>query len=535
MNKLTDRLEVFAHFLYSVRGWRRRASLFGLGVLLAASMPPIYALPLMVVAFSGMLWAMQGRTIRQRFFDGWWFGWGFYIAGTYWIAISLLTDVGKFGWLIPFTVLGLTGALAIFAAFACMLTALLRPTPYAQWLGLAGFWALVDYSRGHILTGFPWNLPASALAFSDTLLQPLSILGAYGYSWVVVLIAASGFLVVQAEGFARRGVFAMLGMWALLGVMFAGGHLRLAGALNPDEAGYFVPDVKLRLVQANISQPHKWNPALQMRGLQEHIQLSLLSEGLDDITHVIWPETAIPYVLADDSKLLGLVATVAPASGGLITGALRTIGEGDDWEIFNSLVAIGQDGKIHGSYDKHHLVPFGEFVPLRWLLPIEKITPGLRDFSRGKGPATLTINGAPPFSPLICYEAIFPDEVVAPGSPRPQWMLNITNDAWFGQSSGPYQHFVATRMRAVEQGMPLVRVANTGISGVVDAYGRVIAMLPLSVKTYLDSRLPVALPQTSYGQIGDWPTLLLMIVTVLAGYCRKRSIQKPKINVDKAS
>lgn len=505
--------------LASLAGWRRRFVLLAFGGCAALAMPPVYALPLLMVAYVGLQWVLNAAmTRRQRFWAGWWFGWGFFIAGNYWIAISMTVDVAQFGWLIPFTVFGLTAALAIFFGLAALLAGEVRAhtaLPRAVWF--ACVMAAMEWVRGHILTGFPWNLPVYALSFSDAAVQPAYVLGAYGLSLLVLLAACLPAALVCPQAVHGRlsghGIGAMSASWLLLAAAVMLGALRLYAADLTPRGERTVPDVKLRLVQANIEQHHKWEPATQMRGLQEHIQLSLLSQGLDDVTHIIWPETAVPYVFSERSRMSALLSPVAPSKGALVTGTMRAQGEGGSQQFFNSLVVLRSDGEIAASYDKHRLVPFGEFVPLRFMIPV-----GTTDFSRGPGPRTLDIPAAPGASPLICYEAIFPSIAVDPLQ-RPGWLLNITNDAWFGRSSGPYQHFAMSRLRAVEQGLPLVRVANTGITAATDAYGRVIGFIPLEQKGILDVPLYKALPPTPYAHYGDvlFAALLLIFMGISFG------------------
>ena len=290
----------------------------------------------------------------------------------------------------------------------------------------------------------------------------------------------------------------------------SGGALRLAGAGTGTIDG-----VRLRLVQANVAQHHKWKPELREALFKRHLQLSA-QDGVEGITHIIWPETAIPYFIADDPLRRQAIAAVVPRDGLVISGALRkSAGEAESVDLWNSVYAIDDQGRIVGSYDKFHLVPFGEYVPFRQVLTFAKITYGAIDFSAGPGPRTLRLPGLPPVSPLICYEAIFPHQVVDRDD-RPKWLLNVTNDAWFGLSSGPFQHFASARVRAVEQGLPLVRAANTGISGVVDAYGRVTARLGLGHAGVVDATLPVALDGlTPYARWGD-ATLLALLAFVAA-------------------
>lgn len=460
-------------------GWRRSALAFTLGVCATAALPPFFLFPMLIPAFAGLLWLVANAPSgRRAAWDGWWWGLGHFTTGLYWFCIALLTDPEKFAWLIPFTLIGLNGLFALFPAFATFIFYRLRTRGLMVPLMFAVIWTLVEYLRGHILTGFPWNLAGYAFAITDASAQGAAYIGAYGLTFVAVLAACA-----PALWRAPRGRAFTLACWFGIGLMTAGGAWRLSHAQVD-----FVEGVKLRLVQANIAQHHKWDPARQMQAIDTYIRLSR-APGYNDITHIIWPETAVPFVLDSGSPLLPLLRNVAPPQGALLTGTLRSEGEGEDWQIWNSMIAITRGQGIATSYDKHHLVPFGEFVPLRGLLPVEKITPGQKDFSRGPGPATLTLPGAPPVSPLICYEVIFPGEVIARSAP-PEWMLNITNDAWFGNSTGPYQHFHMARMRAIEEGIPLVRAANTGISAVIDSYGRTVAVLPLGVQGYLDSPLP---------------------------------------------
>jgi apolipoprotein N-acyltransferase len=235
----------------------------------------------------------------------------------------------------------------------------------------------------------------------------------------------------------------------------------------------------------------------------------------DDITHIIWSETAITYSLANDSALRRALARIVPPGGLLLSGAMRRSGNGGQMRIWNSLHALNPSGQIRGTYDKFHLVPFGEYVPFRSLFSFSKLTQGRTDFSSGPGLRTLELAGLPPVGPLICYEVIFPGRVTEPGK-RPAWLLNVTNDAWFGTSSGPYQHFASVRLRTVEEGLPAVRVANTGISAVIDSYGRVLDRLGLNRAGVIDSPLPrPAEVRTLYSRIGNWviPILIAIFAT----------------------
>ena len=300
--------------------------------------------------------------------------------------------------------------------------------------------------------------------------------------------------------------------WTLLVVAYCGGSVRLAYASSS-----IVPGVVLRLVQPNIAQHHKWQHDLRAAQFTKHLKLSTTASSIRP-THVIWAETATPFVLANDAARRRMMAKVVPDGGYLLTGTIRTKkNRMGNFQVWNSLQAVGRDARVVATYDKFHLVPFGEYVPLHSIIGLAKLTVGDTDFPPGPGPHSLKLAGLPPEGPLICYEAIFPGQVVRPDD-RPEWLLNITNDAWFGISSGPYQHFASARIRAVEEGLPLVRVANTGISGVVDAYGRVKARLGLGREGIVDATLPVPISSlTPFARWGNSITWIAVIAVFLIG------------------
>jgi apolipoprotein N-acyltransferase len=293
----------------------------------------------------------------------------------------------------------------------------------------------------------------------------------------------------------------MLACLVPLAGVYAYGTLRLSDASNT-----FVPDVRLRIVQAAIDQRQKSSSNLREANVARHLALSVDTPGFESVTHTIWPETAVPFLLEYYQDWRLAVSAAAPSGGVLITGALRGRIEAETLTaLWNSLIAVGPGGAIVGTSDKFHLVPFGEYVPLRRFLPfLNKITSGDTDFSAAPGPKTMRLPGLPPVGTLICYEVIFPGAVLDRAD-RPEWLINLTNDGWFGISTGPYQHFAAARLRSVEEGVPLVRAANTGISAVIDPYGRVVDSLGLGRSGVLDASLPRPLPDlTLYARFGDW-------------------------------
>ena len=478
-------------------GWRRWALAWLLGAIAAGAMPPFSVSPLLLISFSGLVWLLDGcGGWRGAARDGWWFGFGFLVAGLYWISNALLVDAARFGWLVPFAVLGLPAFLAIFSAAGTALARTMWVPGPMRVVALAAGWTVAEAARGHWFTGFPWNLAGYTFAWSLPLLQASSVIGVYGLSLVVVGAAASPAALAEPGASARhpRAVWAPVLAAVMIAVLGLGGWARLQQT-PPDT----VPGVLLRLVQGNIAQQGKWDPNEREANLQS---LLALSQAPGAVTHILWAETAATFFLDHQPRALAQLAAIVPAGGALVTGAPRVEVDANG----GITRAVGADGAIAATYDKAHLVPFGEYIPVRRILGaigLDTIVPGSLDYAAGPGPRTLALPGLPPVSPLICYEAIFPGGVVERGA-RPGWLLNATNDAWYGRSSGPYQHFEMARLRAVEQGLPLVRVANTGISAVIDPFGRVPGRMPLGRAGVLDAPLPAALPPTVYARFGFW-------------------------------
>lgn len=514
----------------ALTGWRRRGLALLLGALATLALPPVHAVPILLVAFTGLVWLMDGaRRVREAFWLGWWFGLGHFAAGIYWVASALLTDPLRFGWMIPPVVGGLAAILALFPALAVAGTRAAGgpggAAGPARILFLAALWVGLEWLRGWIFSGFPWNLLGYVWAFSDAMNQLAALTGAWGLSLVTVAAAAMPAVLgdwrpdARAGRRLRQGFGCIAAAALLLAAIWAGGAWRLAGA-----GAATVPDIRLRIVQAAIDPALKNNSSLREANLGRHLALTMDTPGFERITHVIWPETAVQFLIDHDTEVREAVASAVPPGGLLLTGAPRgEIEDGRLTQVWNSLVALDGAAEIVGTFDKFHLVPLGEYVPLRDFLPfIDKVTPGALDFSAGPGPVTLRLPGLPPVGPLICYEVIFPGHVVD-ADDRPSWLLNLTNDAWFGVTSGPYQHFASARMRAVEEGLPLVRAANTGISGVIDGYGRVIARLGLGQAGVLDADLPQA-PSglTVFARWGETMLALILAATVFLAALLRR-------------
>lgn len=486
--------------------WRVLAAVL-LGVSLTLAMPPLFLMPFLPVAFCGLYWLqVSARNVRRAMLDGWWFGMGYFVPGLYWISNSLMVEPEKFGWILPFALLGIPAVYALFPAAA------MGGFFYFRHLGgmrgiwmFALLWLAAEWLRGHILWGFPWILSGYAWSFSETTIQFYAFFGVYLTGFLTVLLAL---LPAARTGGGKATLRLCLLSVALFCAALGAGYARVENA-----ARGFVPDVMLRIVQPAIAQRLKWDPQYQMEGLQKLATLTL-SAGREEITHVIWPESAMPYPFASGDGWAMRLAELVPPDGLLMTGVMRMTGSPEDknLKIYNSVQAVDAKGEVAMVYDKAKLVPFGEFVPLRSVLPMDKITHGTLDFSSGEGGKNYSLPGLPSVRPLICYESIFP---ALAEDAWPAWLLNVTNDAWFGDSSGPRQHLEMARARAVEQGVPLVRAANTGISAVVDAYGRVIKLLPLGTTGVIDAPLPTPARQpTVFSWAGYYYTILIGLTTL---------------------
>lgn len=515
LSRLRDRVS-------GMTGWRRAGLALLLGALTTLALPPVHAIPVLLLALPGLVWLVDGtKSWRGALLVGWLFGLGHFATGFYWIANALLIDAARFGWMIPFAVGGLGALMGVFIGAATAVARLAGPQGPGRVLLLAAVWCALEWVRGWFLTGFPWNPLGSVWMPVLPMLQPAAWVGTYGLSLLTVLAFGLPAVLGDAPAAVRRlGLRTLAAGWAAVAVVAVAGGVRLAAS---DPA--MVPDVTLRLVQANIPQIDKWKADRRDANLATHVDLSR-QPGLEEVDAVIWPETAFswPVNLAHDRRATAALA--APPGGVLLTGAPRMTPQGTEpFQVWNSLVAITPDGRITGSYDKMHLVPFGEYVPLRNVLPLEKVTPGAVDFSFGAGPRLMRVPGLPEAGPLICYEVIFPGAVVPADGPRPGWLLNVTNDGWYGISAGPFQHFATARLRAVEEGLPLVRAANTGISGVVDPHGRVLARLGLGEQGIIDSALPAALEPTIYAIGGNKIPLALSAALAGIAFRLKRRVR----------
>jgi apolipoprotein N-acyltransferase len=508
-------------------GWKRGTIALAAGALSSLAMAPFNAWPLLFLTFPVAVWLIDGaaagrlRGVPAAAMTGFWFGLGYFVPGLYWIGYAFLVDAPTFAWLMPFAVLGLPAYLALFTTLGFAFARLLWTRDASRVLALAIGLTVAEWFRGHVLTGFPWNAFGYALTEPLALAQTASLIGIWGLTFLAIAIFASPAVLIDGRSHGRSPWIAPVAALALLLAMGVFGVIRLS--LNPTR---IVADVKLRVMQPNLQQDAKFNYAAKAQVMQKYLTLSDRasgpgSSGVRDASILIWPESAFPFFLTREADAMAEIADLLSKGGTvLITGSVRAPDVPPGTRItraYNSIYVIDHDGSVLSFYDKLHLVPFGEYLPFQnWMeyLGFEQLTKIQGGFIPGTVRHSLQIPNAPRALPLICYEAIFPS-AVATQEDRPGWIVNLTNDGWFGISTGPHQHLQQARVRAIEQGLPLVRAANTGISAVIDPLGRIVAELGLGIEGVLDSKLPAAIPPTVYARTGNIPAAILLAAAFL--------------------
>ncbi len=555
-------MRAIASFVQDLAGWRRRAVAFAAGILSVLALAPFHLWPVLFLTFPVLVWlidaavALDAKTLSpadsrrgwRRWLvtpaaraagSAWWFAFGYFLAGLFWIGEAFLVEAEKFAVLMPFAVMLMPAGLALFWAAAAAVAAVVWQPGWQRILALALALSVAEWLRGHILTGFPWNIIGYALTYPLPLMQAVTVFGIYGLTLVAILVfAAPAVLLADADGALPRRdgalVAGIVGVVPLV-AMVSWGHLRLGSPPLEDRTGPLV-----RIVQPSIPQREKWRPENQERIFSDHLKLSAQSPaGIDDgargIRLIVWPEAAMPFLPLNSPGALAAIGRLLPAGTTLVSGALRleeaAPGSGGKRRVFNALLAFGEGGQPIAVYDKIHLVPFGEYLPLQGALEaigLEQLSRMRGGFDAGPKPRPLlSLPGLPKLGPLICYEAIFPGSIVQ-GSDRPAALLNVTNDGWFGNTTGPRQHLHQARVRAVEEGLPLLRAANNGISAVIDPYGRILHRLELDQKGTVDAVLPPALPPPLYARVGDL-VFILMLLAGLGGYwtVARRQLSSP--------
>lgn len=513
------------------------------GALSALAFAPFFLSPVLLLTLPILIWltgdnptdpepkprlVLNSRMMRRGAWCGWWFGFGIHTAGLYWIGNAFLVQAEAFAWLLPFAMVLLPTGLALFHSLALAVLAVIQGPPLYRVLALSAVLAASEWLRGTIFTGFPWNILGYALTQPIELMQLASVVGIHGLTLITVLTLATPIAVLATPKLATgkqswRPVLVRLTCFTVvpLAAMWGFGASALNKAMPAGD-----DSVRLIVVQPSIRQkdkfdPQKWNQIFERHLALTRTKLTELGRKKDTTDLVFWPEAAMPFLALRETSVTERIKELLPEDTYLVTGLLRAVQiEGQpqgDIKVFNSAVVYDATGKPVSIYDKHHLVPFGEYLPFQDELEaigLEQLTRQRGGFAAGPksgGSQELPNLGAVLF--MICYEAIFPRYGFSERS-RSRLLINLTNDAWFGNSSGPHQHFHQTRVRAVEQGSPLLRAANNGISGVIDARGRVVTSGRVNEVKVLISSLPGSIEPTIYSRFGNMSAALIFAILI---------------------
>lgn len=498
--------EILTSFVSSYR----RFAPFLFGALLSSCFAPLFFYPSLIAIGLFAFQIRKAESYKEAFWIGYFFGFGFFLAGLYWICIGVSVYISQFWWAIPFALFGLPCFLGFYFAFLGYCSFFFAKKPFFI-NSFSCLWIIFELLRTYLFTGFPWNLIGYSMAFSDEVIQSASIVGIYGIGLIVVLSFANIYYLLEAS-YSKFSI--NLGMLLVIwGSIFYYGNYRLTA--NPTA----YTSTKVRLVQPSIAQTDKWTMELFWSNFNLHKELSTENHTNFVPDLIIWPESAVILQPTFVKVYNALKSVVSDSNAILITGGVTdnfSDPSRSDNKMFASIYAIDQKGQLAFDYHKSHLVPFGEYVPLSSFLPISKLTPG--DIPYSPGPSGEVVNLSRynlQIRPLLCYEIIFPGEVLMDNR-KADVILNLTNDAYYGNSSGPYQHFYMAKLRAVENGLPIIRVANNGISGIIDSVGRVVVNTNINDITYIDGNIPVKLPfPTLYSVYKNW-FLYIYLVSSLA-------------------
>ena len=484
--------------------------------------PPFGILP-GLLGYALMLVLADGSPNRRAaFWMGWLAGFAYFLVGCWWVAEAFLVNPAQ-AWMAPFAAALLPMGMGLFWGLALATYRNLEVQGVRRVLAFAALFALVEWLRGHVLTGFPWNPAGASWQAGSAPSQVAALVGVYGLGFLTVAgFAALGPLMMPGDRKARAGK-AALGIVLILALHIWGGF-RLTGAQVE-----MTPTV-IRIVQADVDQQSKWTPDAYRSIVNRYVNLTgRPGARVPDV--IVWPEGALPNtanaVLAPDAWEAAALRNVLQPGQILLMGMSRAEPDASTEvgaRFYNSLLAVRQSGEggleVTGIYDKHRLVPFGEYLPAGALMSrigVRSLVHVAADFSPGPRPAPLKLEGLPDLQPLICYESLYPGFTRGVGADRPLWIANVSNDAWFGRTSGPVQHLNLAAYRAIETGLPVVRATPTGISALIDPWGRVDprARLDPGESGVIDPRLPAALSPTLFGRIGDLGFWLLTLGALL--------------------
>ncbi len=513
---------------------RENILLLMMGALSALALPPIHALAILWLTIPAWLLLLEkAPTGKRAFWMGWLFGFGYFIAGLYWIAAALFVDIARYWWVLPFAACGLPVLMAAYWGLAAVAWHYLAWRGWPKLLAFAVIFTLCEYVRGWMFSGFPWNYIGYAWTAFLPLLQSVSLFGVIGLSFLTFLLAALPYLYITRPhpDDHHRNLFAGV----ILGVVISLSAWGFGRISHPPALAD--KPIIVRIVQPNIAQEAKWSEAQQK---QHRDALWRLSKSTTDQTAttdtkkaglvpglIVWPETAIGLIDTVDVRewQQQLHDNIAPDTL-LATGVLEgDVTPANEPTFYNRMDVFNASGEPLAMYAKSHLVPFGEYLPFQKYWPVTPPAVTAGTFSAGDGVQTFHVKNLPPFSALVCYEVIFPDQI-ANNKDRPQFLLNVTNDAWYGRTSGPYQHLAITQTRAVEQGLPMIRAANTGISAMIDGQGRIVSSLGLGETGRIDTVLPRALHTTLFAKYGTESWLLLLGLSFVIAYFGQTAQQK---------
>ncbi len=486
-----------------------------LGGISGLAMPPVDAWWIFGFTFPALLILTDGVSLRRSFLFGWLFGFGYFLAVLHWIGFAFLINAETDLWMMPFAVGGLSAVLAIYWGLGALFTRFLCARGFEVFIIAPLSFSAMEYLRGLLFTGFPWAVPGLAVDGMGGVSQLAYLIGMNGLTFVILMWAATPMCYLRGQ---KRSAMMVL---AVLPVAWMWGEWRLSQ--NPTS---FVDGVNLRVVQPDLSQDDKWRNGNARLIFDQLLALSAQpSSNGSAITHIIWPESAVPFLIDESPEGLSAIGRMLGEKKILLTGAVRRSAPLDAADYFTSVLVIDGKAQVLDHYDKAHLVPGGEYLPLAWVLEplgFRRVVDLPGSFRAGLGVGSLLVPGAGLVGAQICYEAIFPQEAVDQRN-RPNWIVNVTNDGWFGNSSGPHQHLAQLRLRAIEQGLSVVRSANTGISAVIDPFGRYIFKSQIGVVGVFDSLLPQSISAGPYARYGDFGMLALWLIAILAALFVRKS------------
>lgn len=522
-------------------GWQRFFLTMFAGAIGALAMPPFFGLPALFLSIPLLIWMLDGvesQKARKAWFGvsfslGFAYGLGFFTVALHWIGAAFFVDGGPLLFVMPFAVLALAGTMALFWGVAVRLAYLFWSRSAWRIFALAASLSVAEFVRGHVLTGFPFDLLGYSLTANDMMMQATSLVGVYGLTPLVVMMASTPALIWpddERTWSVRLAPF-FLGLVLLVSQMAYGQWRLSAEAPIPSQDVSLRQGLSLRIVQPAIDQATKWQPSARSFITDQLFSLSQSQVGPNDgglfeVDLLIWPEAALPYYLTDEPGIFSRFARLLPPNTSLVLGVpRRELFADDSARAYNSIMVVDSEGEIAQTYDKTHLVPVGEFLPFKNLFAqfgLTQFVPGIEGWEHGLSRRVLDVEGLPSFLPLICYEAIFSGDLGTQNG-APEFILNVTNDAWFDGSIGPDQHFHHARVRAVEEGLPMVRAANSGVSGVIDAYGRIVAMAANGEVGVIHATLPGRLDGTLFQTVRHWPFLVFVFLGFALAFIGKRA------------